>query len=213
MQYFQEVGKEEQTVSKQDYLQQRRKLNPEVFKLLNRKYLRDFYRGDEGTLWEGHMVLAVDGSRAEIPNSRENRREYGESENRYGKGVGRANVSGVYDVYKGFLPDLGIHHYTSNEIQEAKEHIPAIKEIVGERPEYSPAGVAGVAGCPVYRPSPGNGAGAGRPALAVQEFKQTHMAPATLEWRRYPCVHPVSFCPPTKSRVVSQAPALFPRRL
>jgi hypothetical protein len=44
-QYFQNAGKEEQTVSKQDYLRQRRKLNPRVFKLLNRKYPGDFYRG------------------------------------------------------------------------------------------------------------------------------------------------------------------------
>ncbi|MDR2052071.1 MAG: hypothetical protein LBP80_01535 [Treponema sp.] len=61
-----------------------------------------------------------------------------------------ANISGAYDVYNGFLPDMGIHPYTSNEmnyptlkggvlhprfpIKDAKEHIPEIKGIVGERP-------------------------------------------------------------------------------
>jgi hypothetical protein len=129
--YFQEAGKEEQTVSKRDYLQQRRKLNTRVFKHLNRRYLGDFYRGEEAALREGYVVLAIDGSGAEIPNSRENRKKYGESENQYRKGVARANVNGIYDVYNGFPLDLGIHSYKSGEIVEAKAHIPALREIVG----------------------------------------------------------------------------------
>jgi hypothetical protein len=131
-QYFQEAGQEEQTVSKQDYLRQRQKLNPQEFKYLNRQYLGDFYCGEEAVLWEGHVVLAIDGSRAEIPNSLENRKKYGKSENQYGKGVARADVSGIYDVYNGFPLDLGIHPYKSSEITEAKAHIPALREIVGE---------------------------------------------------------------------------------
>ncbi|MDR3343844.1 MAG: hypothetical protein LBT14_13905 [Treponema sp.] len=56
----------------------------------------------------GHVVLAVDGSRAEIPNSAENRQTYGENENQYGKAVARANVSVVYDLYNRFMLDIGI---------------------------------------------------------------------------------------------------------
>ena len=83
--YFQAVGKVEQTVSKQDYLKQRQKLNPRVFKTLSRNYLKQFYGGTEAKEWNGYLVMAVDGSRAEIPNSEENRKEYGESVNKYGK--------------------------------------------------------------------------------------------------------------------------------
>jgi len=84
-QYFQAAGKMEQTVSKQDYLKQRQNLNPEVFKVLNRNYLKSFYSGQEENTWHGYLVMAIDGSRAEIPNSEENMRVYGESENKYGK--------------------------------------------------------------------------------------------------------------------------------
>ena len=42
-QYFQAAGKMEQRVSKQDYLKQRRRLNPAVFKLLHTNYLGHFY--------------------------------------------------------------------------------------------------------------------------------------------------------------------------
>ncbi len=44
-QYFQAVQKMEETVSKQDYLKQRQKLNPEVFKVLNLHYLQRFHQG------------------------------------------------------------------------------------------------------------------------------------------------------------------------
>jgi len=132
--YFQEMEKMEQAVSKQDYLRQRQKLNPEVFVILNRNYLKRFYDGEEVLLWHGYIVLATDGSRAEIPNSRENREVYGESINKYGKAVARTNMSAVHDVFNRFLLDIGMHHYRSSEIEDAKAHIEAIKEIVGEKP-------------------------------------------------------------------------------
>jgi len=133
-QYYKAAEKEEQTVSKQDYLQQRQKLNPEVFKLLNTGYLQRFYSGAEAREWHGYLVMAVDGSRAEIPNSAENRKTYGESENQHGKGVARANISALHDVFNRFILDVGIHSYRDSEIEEAKAHIAALKGIAGERP-------------------------------------------------------------------------------
>jgi hypothetical protein len=133
-QYFQAAEKAEQAVSKQDYLRQRQNLNPEVFRLLNREYLRHFYSGEEAAGWHGYVVLAADGSRAEIPNCQGNRDAYGESENQYGKGVARANISVLYDVYNRFIIDLGIHHFRDSEIAEGKEHIGRMREAVGERP-------------------------------------------------------------------------------
>jgi len=132
-QYFQSTDKVEQTVSKQDYFKQRQKLNPEVFRTLNRNYLKRFYGGHEAKGWHGHLVMAVDGSRAEIPNSEENRQFYGESINKYGKQVARANISALHDVFNRFILDIGIHNYRDNEIEEAKAHIRILKETVGDR--------------------------------------------------------------------------------
>ena len=126
-QYFQAAGKVEQTVSKQDYFKQRQKLNPEVFRILNRNYLSRFYGGQETKEWHGYLVMAVDGSRAEIPNSEENRQVYGESINKYGKQVARANISALHDVFNRFILDIGIHHYRDSEIEEAREHIGVLK--------------------------------------------------------------------------------------
>jgi hypothetical protein len=133
-QFFQAAGKVEQTVSKQDYLKQRQNLNPEVFNMLNRNYLKRFYDGEEGKEWRGYLLMAVDGSRAEIPNSQENRQEYGESINKYGKAAARANISALHDVLNRFILDIGIHNYRDSEIEEAKAHIKALKETVGNRP-------------------------------------------------------------------------------
>ena len=133
-QYFQAAQKMEQMVSKQDYLKQRQKLNPEVFKILNRNYLKRFYSGPEAKEWHGYLLMAVDGSRAEIPNSEENRQVYGESINKYGKQVARANISMLFDVFNRFIVDIGIHHYCDSEIEEAKLQIAALKGIVGGRP-------------------------------------------------------------------------------
>jgi hypothetical protein len=78
-QYFQATENREQMVSKQDYFQRRKHLNPQVFKTLNRRYLQQYYGGNEGRTWRGYLVFAIDGSRVEIPNSEENRKTYGES--------------------------------------------------------------------------------------------------------------------------------------
>jgi hypothetical protein len=43
--YVQAMEKAEQTESKQDNLRRRQKVNPEVFKLVNRNYLKRFYLG------------------------------------------------------------------------------------------------------------------------------------------------------------------------
>ena len=133
-QYFQAAQKMEKTVSKQDYLKQRQNLNPEVFKKLNINYLKRFYSSPEVKEWQGYLVMAVDGSRAEIPNSAENRQFYGESINKYGKQVARANISTLYDVFNRFILDIGIHNYRDSEIEEAKAHIVTLKKIVGDHP-------------------------------------------------------------------------------
>ena len=83
-------------LSVQGYLQQRKRLNPEIFPYLNRKYLMDFYRSDEPRLWKGYLLIAIDGSKAEVPNSKDNREAFGNSGNQHsgkaGTGTGKRNV-------------------------------------------------------------------------------------------------------------------------
>lgn len=70
-------------ILKQGYLQQRKYLNPEVFFYLHDEYLTDFYNSSELKLWNGFLLLVIDGSKAEIPNSAENREHFGKSNNQH----------------------------------------------------------------------------------------------------------------------------------
>ena len=83
-------------LSVQGYLQQRKRLNPEIFPYLNRKYLMDFYRSDEPRLWKGYLLIAIDGSKAEVPNSKEQGSIWKQRQpafrERAGTGTGERNV-------------------------------------------------------------------------------------------------------------------------
>ena len=57
--YFKEKGDLSMQLSVQGYLQQRKRLNPEIFPYLNRKYLMDFYRSDEPRLWKGLSLIHI----------------------------------------------------------------------------------------------------------------------------------------------------------
>jgi hypothetical protein len=70
----------------------------------------------------------------EIPDSIENRKEYGESANQYGSAVARAKVSALHDVFNRFILDIGISRHDSSEREAAKAHITALKKIVGDYP-------------------------------------------------------------------------------
>ena len=126
--YSRESGKDE--ISKQAWLKARRNLNPEVFRYVNDEYMKSFYESeDEVKLWHGYLVLAIDGSKAEIPNSEENRKTYGTQGNIYCEGPARALISGLFDVLNDFFLDLQICNVSVNELAAAKENINAIERI------------------------------------------------------------------------------------
>lgn len=126
--YSKKSGKDE--ISKQAWLKARQNLNPEVFRYANDEYIKSFYESeDEVKLWNGYLVLAIDGSKAEIPNSEENRKTYGTQGNIYCEGPARALISGLFDVLNDFFIDLQICNVNVNELEAAKENINAIERI------------------------------------------------------------------------------------
>ncbi len=133
--YFKEKGDLSMQLSVQGYLQQRKRLNPEIFPYLNRKYLMDFYRSDEPRLWKGYLLIAIDGSKAEVPNSKDNREAFGNSGNQHsGKGQVRALVSGMYDVLNHFYLDIEIEHICISENELAKRNLKQLKKIGIKKP-------------------------------------------------------------------------------
>ena len=122
-------------LSVQGYLQQRKRLDPEVFSYLNSEYLKDFYSSDEVELWNGYLLLAIDGSKAEVPNSRENRERFGQSNNQHSQvGQVRALVSGMYDVLNRFYLDIEIEHISISENELAKQNLRHLKNMNLKQP-------------------------------------------------------------------------------
>ena len=83
-------------LSVQGYLQQRKRLNPEFFPYLNRKYLMDFFIVLTNETVKGYLLIAIDGSKAEVPNSKDNREAFETTATsipgRAGTGTGKRNV-------------------------------------------------------------------------------------------------------------------------
>lgn len=132
--YLIEKGATSMNISKQGFLQQRRKLNYEVFSFLNKEYLQSFYFSDEPVLWNNYMVFAIDGTKAEVPNSDENRVTFGECGNQHNKGEVRALVSAMFDVFNHFILDLKIDSIKASESELAKQNIKAVKGILKDNP-------------------------------------------------------------------------------
>lgn len=130
--YFDEKGSEE-SVSKQAYLKQRKRLNYEVFSHLNTSYLRNFYeRMEPNDLYKGYLVLAVDGSKAEVPASKENATAFGTQHSE--SGVVRALVSCISDVFNKFTLDMQLGSIYDSEPELAVANIIRAKEIIGDIP-------------------------------------------------------------------------------
>ena len=123
--------KDREEISKQAYFKARQNLDPEVFTYLNDNYLNNFYKHpDEVKTWKGYIVLAIDGSKVEIPNSRENREKYGVLRNQNEtESPARAMISGMFDVFNKFFLDLQICNVHESEVDAAEKNLEAIKRI------------------------------------------------------------------------------------
>ena len=131
--YFKEIEKRENTVSKQAFSKQRLNLNPEVFIELNRDYVRRIYEQAEIKKYKGYLVTAIDGSAIEIPNTKKLQEEYdcestGQSIHRT---IARAVASGIYDVENNIMIDTILGKRTDGERALAKHNLNSMLDILG----------------------------------------------------------------------------------
>lgn len=130
--YFKEIDKNEQRVTKQAFCKQRCKLNPEVFKVLNKEYVESIYEEDYKT-FKGYTLMAIDESIIEIPNSEELMEQYGYQNNNKKdvRKVARAKASGLYDLENNIMIDAVIDRYNTPERNLAKKNIENMLSILG----------------------------------------------------------------------------------
>lgn len=125
MNKFKDMTGKMEDVSKSALCQQRKKINPEIFKELNNDYIKNSYDNprDYKTI-KGYIVMAIDGMKIEVPDSKELREEYGTSQGKEGQRTSaRALTSCLYDVVNNWVIDAQIDKFKGSERELAKKHI------------------------------------------------------------------------------------------
>ena len=119
------------TMAGQSLLDQRLKLNPEVFIDLNQDYLKVFYDEYKETdvkTYKGYILKAIDGSDFEIPNTKKSKETYGVVKSKI-ESIPRATVSTCYDLLNQYIVDVIPEKYRTSEIEMAKRHMLKDQEI------------------------------------------------------------------------------------
>lgn len=114
------------------FIQSRNKIKPEVFKHLNSTIVDEFYTDNDLSikLWKGFRLLAVDGSRINLPDTKELADKFGLSKNQTKTVTVQARCSVLYDVLNNFVLDSKLTSLSIGESTIAKEHL--LKAQVGD---------------------------------------------------------------------------------
>ncbi|MBN2598500.1 IS4 family transposase [Labilibaculum sp.] len=111
--------------SKSAFVQCRKKINPLVFKELSQVLTHEFYTDNDESvkLWKGFRLLAVDGSRITLPDTKELRGIYGATKNQSTTSVVQGRLSVLYDVLNNYVIDGKIAPLATGEKSLAIEHL------------------------------------------------------------------------------------------
>ena len=113
--FFENILKRDDPISKQAFSEARSKINSKAFIELNDTINEVIYKThDEYKLWNGHRISAIDGSIIEIPNTELLKNEYGYIENQNGK-VARAKAECIFDLVNKIVLTSKIDKYKSSE--------------------------------------------------------------------------------------------------
>lgn len=126
--FFQKISDDDfsiREVTKGAFSQARLKVDPLLFKRLNKVVADTFYRRKEYHKWHGFRLLAVDGSRVQLPKHKTITEEFGihgmgpnaDSEQSLGL------ISMLYDVLNLITLDASIDKYTSSESEHLQNHL------------------------------------------------------------------------------------------
>lgn len=113
-------------VNKSDFSRRRRQLPAGYFKSLHRDIIRDIYAKTDPAVWNGHLLLAGDGTTYSLPNTRAIRNKYLEGR-KTGRGE-QALARGVVlkDVLNDIVVSSNMESYGSDEISLLMEEIESL---------------------------------------------------------------------------------------
>lgn len=114
-------------ISSPGLFKQREKLNPDAFIHLIRLSLKEFYSNykKEVKTYKGYVLLGIDGSDFEIPNTKKSREKYNGKQQEQ---PARITVSTCYDLLNYYTLDSIVEKYDYSEIKMAETHYQNIKQ-------------------------------------------------------------------------------------
>ena len=111
-------------VSKQALSKARQGLSPEAFAELHRISVQKFYEKCEDLhTWNGYLVLAIDGTSFQLPQTQRNMETFGASVNQNSSPCAMASSSSLFDVLHDIIIDARIDSYNYGERKFAREHL------------------------------------------------------------------------------------------
>lgn len=111
------------TVTKGAFSKARYKLKESAFVEVDRFIVNRFYRKKRYQKWNGHRLLAVDGSTARVPVNEESREYFGGIQPKKGAFRPLARISQLYDVLNGLTVDARMVPYATAERDLAVQHL------------------------------------------------------------------------------------------
>lgn len=124
--FFLSMGEEPGNYSKQAFSKGRLRIKPDAISQLVDFTVQDFYNRAEYTTFEGYRILAIDGTRLNLPNTPELENEYGVQTSQGAPQV-QALVSGLYDIQNKVMVDTRISSCKSSERDHAAALIEGLK--------------------------------------------------------------------------------------
>ena len=131
LEFFNNLPDVRETVTKQAFSKQRKNIKSELFEDLNSRYIKLVYQ-EKKELFYGMLLIAVDGSTAEIPNVESLRKYYGSAKaSSTSVSNARAGINGFYDPLNHMMLRLVVDKYQKNETKVFLEHL---DELVSQYP-------------------------------------------------------------------------------
>lgn len=121
-------------LTKQAYSKQRQNLNPDIFRHLNNCYVNKIYDEIPIEMFKDFIVLSVDGSGIELPNSIELKQFFGVTEGQKGSvGRVRAKALGIYDSLNRIMIKTTIDPYNKSEKDQFIDLLDELIEFMGDK--------------------------------------------------------------------------------
>lgn len=129
MGFYDDLGRKQEVTETAFYLA-RKKFNPEAMRLMSNEFIANFYDNENASFqkWKGHLVLAIDGSKIILPDTKENESIFGrlntskQQKNAKDMPVGGL-LSTLHDCLNNVFLDVQFGPCHSSEKEFASKHI------------------------------------------------------------------------------------------